>query len=167
MAERLHARGLNFEMRFIGFVPPKKNGDHGYASAFLEKIKPMEAAGYARFLGPQPETKLVECFDSAAAMVHFPTEESFGNVVVESLARELKFFGSSLGGIVDITQGVPGAELFAKEDWKGLSDAIAGWINQGHPRPIGAAALIRQRYHPKIIATRHIEIYRELLCSRR
>jgi glycosyltransferase involved in cell wall biosynthesis len=164
VAEELHRRGLKFELRFIGFLPPAADP---YGRRFLERIQPMEAAGYARFLGAQSESELVRCFDSVAGMVHFPSEESFGNVVVESLGRELKFFGSRVGGIVEIADGVPGAELFAKDNWTGLTDAIAQWIKQGHPRPSGAASTMRQRYHPETIARRHIEIYREILNGRR
>lgn len=162
VAETLHRRGLHFELRFIGYVP--QAGD-AYARRFLERIAPMEALGYARFLGPQPETELVRCFDAAAGMVHFPTEEAFGNVVVEALARDLKFFGSRLGGMVDIAEGVPGAELFARDDWAGLTEAVARWIEHGHPRASGAADLVRRRYHPATIAHRHLEIYREVLST--
>ena len=41
--------------------------------------------------------------------------------------------------------------------------AIARWIAQGHPRPIGNAGIIRERRHPLILARRHLEIYREVL----
>jgi glycosyltransferase involved in cell wall biosynthesis len=160
LAEKLHRRGLKFEFRFIGFI---HSAADAYIKAFLERIQPMEAAGYARFLGALTDTELIHCYDSAAGMVHFPTEEAFGNVVVEALSRDLKFFGSRLGGIVDIAAGVPGAELFAKDDWAGLADAIERWIKEGCPRPMGAAALIRERYHPLAIARRHLEIYREVL----
>jgi glycosyltransferase involved in cell wall biosynthesis len=162
VAEKVRNRGLNVEFRFIGSVPAR---DHPYTRKFLDRIKPMEAQGYARYMGPQAESELVRCFDSVAGMVHFPAEESFGNVVVESLARELKFFGSGTGGIVDIAGGAPGAELFPDHDWGGLTEAIVRWAKQGHPRPSGAAALMRQRYHPEIIARRHIEIYREMLAN--
>ena len=73
----------------------------------------MEQAGYARFLGTPADNELLHYYDSVAAMVHFPTEESFGMVVLEGLGRDLKFFGAQLGGIVDIVQDLPGAELFA------------------------------------------------------
>lgn len=162
VAEALHRAGLKFEFRFIGFVPP---ADDGYARQFLERIKPMETAGYARYLGAQTESDLVRCFDSVAGLVHFPTEEAFGNVVVEALSRNLKFFGGRLGGIVDIASGVPGAELFAKDDWAGLTSAISRWIQQGHPRPSSAAAEIATRFHPTVIARRHVEIYEEVLAS--
>ena len=160
VAEALHFQGLKFDFRFIGFVP---EADTGYARKFLERIKPMEAAGYAHFLGPLPESELVRCFDSVAGVIHFPTEEAFGNVVVESLSRNLKFFGSRLGGIVDIAQGASGAELFLRDDWPGLTAAIGRWIQNGHPRPDAAANAMRECYHPKAIARRHVEIYREVL----
>ena len=90
-------------------------------------------------------------------------EEAFGLVVTEALARNLKFFGSRLGGIIDIAQDAPGAELFAKDDWPGLTAAIAQWIGHGSPKTNGADALMRERYHPTVIARRHVEIYREVL----
>ena len=159
VAEALHRQGLKFEFHFVGYVNP---GD-AYVTAFQKRIQPMEEAGYARFWGTPADSELLHYYDSAAAMVHFPTEESFGMVVLEGLGRELKFFGARLGGIVDIAKDMPGAELFAPDDWPGLTAAIAHWIAGGHPRPTGTAALIRERYHPETIARRHVEIYRELL----
>jgi glycosyltransferase involved in cell wall biosynthesis len=159
VAEALHRQGLKFEFHFVGYVNP---GD-AYVTAFQKRIQPMEEAGYARFWGTPADSELLHYYDSAAAMVHFPTEESFGMVVLEGLGRELKFFGARLGGIVDIAKDMPGAELFAPDDWPGLNAAIAHWIAGGHPRPTGTAALIRERYHPETIARRHVEIYRELL----
>jgi len=87
--------------------------------------------------------------------------------VLEGLGRELKFFGARVGGIVDTAGPLPGAELFAPDDWSGLTAAIARWIVQGHPRPIGNAALIRERYHPLALAKRHVEIYREVIAKGR
>jgi glycosyltransferase involved in cell wall biosynthesis len=158
VAEVLHRQGLKCEFRFIGRME-----DSDYARAFQERIKPMEAAGYARYLGRQPAAELVHCFDSVAGMVHCPSEEAFGLNVAEALARNLKFFGSRLGGIVDIAEGAPDAELFAPDDWPGLTAAIARWIGQGCPQPDGAAAIMRERYHPQTVARRHVEIYREVL----
>jgi glycosyltransferase involved in cell wall biosynthesis len=160
VAEALHRRGLVFELRFIGFLPP---GDSTYARSFLERIRPMEQAGYARFLGPQEESDLVRVFDSVSGVIHFPTEEAFGNVVIEALARNLKFFGSRLGGILDSAGNAPGAELFPSDDWPGLTDALARWLAAGHPRPDDSAAYIRSRFHPDAIARRHLEIYRAVL----
>ena len=158
IAETLRQRGLKCEFHFIGFTPLSP-----YATAFLEKIKQSEAKGCARFLGALPDHELVKGYDAVAGVVHFPTEEAFGNVVGEALARNLKFFGSRVGGIVEITKDAPDAELFAPDDWAGLTDAVAGWVARGHPRPDDAHSLMVSRYHPGKVARQHLEIYREVL----
>jgi len=163
VAEALHRRGFRCEFRFIGFIHSPSDP---YAAAFLERIKPLEASGCARYLGAIPDSELVSGFDAASGMVHFPSEEAFGNVVCEALARNLKFFGARVGGIVDIAADAPLAELFEQNDWTGLTEAIARWIQAGYARPSGAADLMRRQYHSDSIALRHMEIYREVLRTR-
>lgn len=159
VAETLHRRGLKFEFHFLGYLHPNATE---YIEKFKARIKPMEAAGYARYLGSVTDEELRRAYDSSGAMVHFPTEEAFSMAVVEGLGRGLKFFGSRLGGTIDAAKDVPGTELIAENDWAGLADAIEKWIREGHARPAGQAAVIRERYHPEVIARRHVEIYREV-----
>jgi glycosyltransferase involved in cell wall biosynthesis len=161
VAQTLRRQGLHFELHFLGYADPADP----YAAEFLKRIKPLEADGIARYLGMRSTTELIQCFDAASALIHFPSEEAFGLVVAEALARDLKFFGAGIGGISDIAASVPGAELFAENDWAGLTAALGRWIQQGYPRPHGAAELMRQRYHPDVVARRHLEIYREVLSS--
>ena len=66
---------------------------------------------------------------------------------------------------MDSAGPMPAAELFAPDDWPGLTAAIARWITQGHPRPIGNAAIIRERYEPVTLAKRHVEIYRDVIAK--
>ncbi len=157
VAQRLHGQGLNFELQFVGHADPK----NPYASTFLERLK--EAQAYARHLGMKSTEELIGCFDAAHGLLHFPSEEAFGLVVAEGMAREAKFFGARLGGIIDISSGVSDAELFEAEDWDGLTAGIAKWIQAGHARSAGAADIMRARYHPSVVARRHLEIYREVL----
>src|SRR5205807_611372 len=114
-----------FELQFIGQFDPG-----AYADTFRERMKEAEAKGYARHLGLKSTAELIACCDAAHGMLHFPSEEAFGLAVAEGLARNLKFFGARVGGIIDIAGGVPGAELFAADDWGGLADGIANWIRQ-------------------------------------
>ncbi len=160
VAESLHRQGLKLELQFIGSADTP-----GYFHAFHERIKPMAATGFARYLGHLPDAELLARFDSVSGMIHFPSEEAFGLNVAEALARNLKVFGTRLGGIIDIAEGVPGADLFEPDDWAGLTAALANWIKQGHPRPQEAAAVMRERYHPEAVARRHLEVYRELISS--
>jgi glycosyltransferase involved in cell wall biosynthesis len=160
VARRLHESGSNCEFQFIGPVAP---GDYG--ASFLQNLKEAEAKGYARHLGFKSTTDLVACCDAAHALVHFPSEEAFGLAVAEGMARDLKIFASRVGGIVDVADGVTGAELFAADDWDGLTTGITNWIRQGKPKPDGNSRIMNERYHPRVIAQRHLEIYREVLGS--
>jgi glycosyltransferase involved in cell wall biosynthesis len=163
VAENLRQAGLDFEFVFVGHAATVNT----YTQDFLKRIKPMEEAGYARYVGLKPVNELIAVLDNSDAMVHFPPEESFGLVVAEGIARNLKMFAARVGGIVDIASGVPGAELFERDDWAGLTSAISGWLRGGAPRPPEVAHIMRQRYHPEVIARRHVEIYQEVLTETR
>ncbi len=158
VAEKLQRRGFQFEFHFIGRL-----GLDSYSVAFREQLKPLVVAGCARHFEEMSCEELIRHFDSAHGLVHFPSEEAFGLVVGEGLARGLKLFGSQLGGVVDIAGGIPGAELFEENDWDGLVNALAKWMQLGHPLELGAIELMHMRYHPQAIARRHLEIYREVI----
>jgi glycosyltransferase involved in cell wall biosynthesis len=132
-----------------------------YGQAFARELRKAEAAGYASFAGHLNACQLIDLLDEADAFVHFPTEEAFGLVVAEALARGLKFFGSNLGGIIDITAEIEGAELH--DHIQSLKTGIINWIEAGALHPEGVSASIASRYHPHVIAQRHVEIYQEVL----
>jgi len=161
MARQLHQQGLDFELEFLGLATESDP----YTATFFERIKEAEAKGFARYSGLKLGEELIACFDAAHALVHFPNEEAFGLAVAEALARDLKLFAARLGGIVDICNDVPGVELFEPEDWQGLRKALANWMRGGHGRSGGSAGTMNARYHPSVIAHRHLEIYREVLPS--
>jgi glycosyltransferase involved in cell wall biosynthesis len=159
LAERLHGRGLPIEFHFAGTASRATP----YGAAFLDKMLTAEREGYARYSGFKHSEELIEIYDGAAALIHTSTSESFGLVVAEALARNLKFFGLRLGGVPDIAENAEGAELFEPGDWSGIEQAIVAWFRAGWPRSQNAAAIMAERYRPEIIAQRHLEIYREVL----
>jgi glycosyltransferase involved in cell wall biosynthesis len=156
MAEQA-AKEHQFQIRFIGSIGQSSP----YCAQFREAIDKGRRAGYADYLGTMTETELIAAMDSADAAIHFPSEEAFGLVVAEAIARGLKFFGSNLGGIVDIARGIDGAELH--DDFESLQAGITRWLDAGAPAPALAADEIAKRYHPRVIAERHLEIYCEVL----
>jgi glycosyltransferase involved in cell wall biosynthesis len=158
MLTSLNREGYEFEIRFIGAC-----GDDGYARCFQKKIDEVAHLGFARYIGTMNEADLVNSMDKADALCHFPSEEAFGLVVAEALSRNLKFFGSSTGGVIDITEGVEGAELFDPDDWSSMSDGISNWITSGYPLLVSANRIIEERYYPRVIAKKHLEIYHEVL----
>jgi len=157
--KRLHQKGFPGTLDFIGTCSPNDS----YCARFLENIQEAQEAGYARYLGPFSLEALVAEIDRSDACIHVASQESFGLVVAEVLARNLKLFASFVGGIPDIAQGADGAELIACDDWEALEARLDNWIQQGCPKPISAAPLMAERYHPHRIALRHLEIYREVI----
>ena len=158
MARELHTKGLRFQINFIGSCD-----ETPYGRRFLEMLP--GCAEFARHTPHLATSELIAQFDAADALIHFPEEEAFGLVVAEALARNLRFFGARLGGMVDICQGVKGASLVDGEDWQGLSHMIEVWIMEGFHRPTTAATVMAERYHPKVIAGQHLLIYREILAT--
>lgn len=156
LAGRLHGAGHKLRWQFVG------SNDTGgaYGREFLRLIAAAETAGYATYLGTKSLAELIALLDEASALVHVAAEESFGLVVAEALARNLKLFATSVGGIPDIAGGVEGAEMFELDDFASLGEALVRWKNAGAPRPVTAASEMHRRYHPDVIALRHVEIYR-------
>ena len=159
VARNLHRRGFKFEMWFIGAIEPQID----YCKNFQREVAVAQTEGYARHLNNMGIKELIGAMDAASALVHIPSEEAFGLVVAEGLARNLKFFGPAFGGPPDIAAGVEGAELFSDGDWPGLENGIARWLEAGCPRPKTAGETMRSRYASEVVARHHLEIYRSLV----
>jgi len=154
------SQNIRFHVRFIG-----ECGHDPYGRSFRQALQEVESLGWASAPGVMSEADLVREMDAADALIHFPSEESFGLVVAESLARGLQLFASNVGGIPDIAAAIPGAQLFHPEDWRGLQKALQEWLSRGVPSPASPANPMESRYHPRVIARQHLEIYRDVLAD--
>ena len=158
MFKYLQEEGYVFELHFIGAC-----GEDEYSRNFREKIESIGSSKFARYMGVLSTDELVLAMDEADALCHFPSEEAFGLVVAEALARNLKFFGSATGGVNDIATSIEGAEFYADDHWGSIPSRIGAWINSGFPHPVTAKKAMGERYHPRVIAMRHTDIYKELI----
>jgi glycosyltransferase involved in cell wall biosynthesis len=157
---QLRQQKTRFQVKFVGSC-----GEDSYGKAFLSLLNGRGNADWATWRSVLDESSLIACMDESQVLVHFPSEESFGLVVAEALARGLKLFASKIGGICDIASGVLDAELFDPNDWNGLSRALTAWIQRPCLSSAQTQNLMKSRYHPKTIASRHLEIYREVLSA--
>jgi glycosyltransferase involved in cell wall biosynthesis len=162
LAARLHERGLRFRLHFAGGI----NADSDYGRRFLAALAPAERAGWARHLGILSRAELIPHLDSAHALVHVATEESFGLAVAEALARNLRLFAFRVGGIADIAADLPEATLIGPLDWAALENSLANWLRDGHPPASNTAQIMHRRYSPATIAAAHMAIYRELASAK-
>ena len=158
MARRIHRAGCPLELRFIGSC-----GEEDYAREFLTEVRDAERQGYASYQGSLGLPELLMEMDAASGMCHFPSEEAFGLVVAEGLARNLRFFGSRVGGIPGIVEGIQGADLVDPDDFASLEEEITAWIRSGAPRIHGSDEAMNRRFYPAVIARKHLEIYQEVL----
>jgi len=162
VARRLFHSGHIFQIQFIGGFPAGEK----YGESFMKLLEHARREGWAEYVTSKSQRDLLKAYDRADAIVHFPREEAFGLVVAEAMCRNLKFFGARTGGIPDITEGVESANLYDREDWDGLYGGLARWLASNRKVEIASAGLMKERYHPSVIARRHIEIYHDVLANR-
>ncbi|MDE0836997.1 MAG: glycosyltransferase family 4 protein [Akkermansiaceae bacterium] len=158
LAKQVWTKDKRAVFRFIGFLGPNEFG-----RKCMPLIEEGERLGFVELTGLKSPSEIIEELDAAHAMVHCPTEETFGLVVAEALSRDLKFFGSAIGGVKDITAGVPGCVLKSRDDWAGLESAILTWLSENAPMPSGSGEIIATRYAPEVAAHNHLAMYHELL----
>jgi glycosyltransferase involved in cell wall biosynthesis len=156
-------RQVEFEITFIGRTNP---GDP-YATRFATLLSACQAAyggfAHAPFL---QDLDFLSLYDSADAMIHFSKEESFGLTFAEALARNLPLFASEVGAIRQIAEGVHICRIFDIDDFSGLVTSLRTWIktrSNTELRDRTPNAVMASRYHPKIIAKQHLEVYRGLI----
>jgi glycosyltransferase involved in cell wall biosynthesis len=157
VAERLHARGHRFHLEFVGGA-----GAGGYADRFRAAVDAAARTGFASWSGRLDTAATIARLDAAAALVHVSSEESFGLAVAEALARNLRVFAFSAGGVADVIAGFPAATAFKSGDWPSLEAALESWLLSGSPAAPESAP-IAARYSPATIARAQLAAYRELL----
>jgi glycosyltransferase involved in cell wall biosynthesis len=158
-------REVEFELTFVG----KANPNSPYAVRFAELLAACQSAhgsfSHVPFLEDQDFLNL---YDSADAMIHFSKEESFGLTFAEALARNLPLFASDVGAIRQIAEGIPICQVFSVDDFRGLVTSLKTWTqhrSNTESRDKNPNSVIESRYHPKVIAKHHLEVYREILSS--
>jgi len=155
------ANKLKFIVKFFG-----RCGEDSYGNEFRSLI---EARPWCSWGGMISRDMLRDEF-ARATVLFLPTrEDNCPMVVLEAQASGVPVIASNVGGVPDLVEdGVtglltnpdfPSTMAFALE--KILSDkALAARLAEGGRKQALA------RYHPNAIATKHLEIYREVLSAR-
>jgi len=155
-----------FRVLFVGKCDP----DNSYAAAFHSRLSKLRELHHLPFehLNFLDASRFVQLYDQASLMVHFSSEESFGLTFAEALARNLPLIASDVGAAKEICQGIPTAKILPCNDFPGLKTSLLSFLaaqRMGSPLIYNSSESIASRYHPRIIASRHLEIYREVLSA--
>ncbi|MFM7183116.1 MAG: glycosyltransferase family 4 protein, partial [Verrucomicrobiales bacterium] len=85
----LASEGHSFKIIFAGGL--SENTEYG--RQFAMELRSAEKENIAEYAGFLETEQLVATMDRCRGFIHFPSEEAFGLVVAEAMARGLKFFG--------------------------------------------------------------------------
>ena len=149
-----------FQLRFFG-----KCGDDPYGREFDELIRTRSWCYYG---GMIDRAQLREEFLHATALILPTLEDNCPMVILEAQASGLPVIASNVGGVPDLIEdGVTGL-LTNPDSLATMSQALEKILSekalanqlaeQGRKQAI-------TRFHPRVIASRHLEIYREVLSA--
>ena len=174
---------------FVGSLDPRKNPLgllHACAPMLREGKCTLTLAGqfhaesdYGRevmaLIDSLPGISLLGFLDRDALAAEFarssllvlPTfEDNCPMVVLEAMAAGLPVAASRVGGIPDLVDHETNGLMFDPHDPADVRKGIERLVNEPETRArLGTAGRItaQERFHPKVIATGHLKIYREVL----
>lgn len=155
------ANQIPFKVVFIGNASPPRS----YSAEFLELIKARPWCEHIEFLD---RDALKKRFETATLLAMPSLEENCPMVVLEAMAAGLPVIAANVGGVTDLIEKDVNGVLCNPTDAENMRAAIAFALeNRGHVEAMAVAAKRRalERFHPRVIARRHVEIYREVLSN--
>jgi glycosyltransferase involved in cell wall biosynthesis len=152
------AREKKFKIIFLG-----QTGDDAYSRDFFELIKTRPWCEYAGFAG---RAQLKEFFKSANFAVLPTLEDNCPMVVLEAMAAGVPVLASKVGGVPDLfADGLTG--LFCDpqnpESFRAGVSRLLDDTELSNRLAQAAKTDACARFHPMVIAKKHLEIYREVL----
>lgn len=147
-------------VRFLGHVPA---GAFGAEFRSLLSTRPWcEHGGFAG------RDELADEFSRASVLALPSLEDNCPMAVLEAMAAGVPVVGARVGGVPDLIEdGVTGL-LCDPLDERSMADAVDALIaDPGRSARMGAAGCeqARGRFAPRVVAERHLEIYREVLST--
>jgi len=150
-----------FELVFLGGA----SRDGAYGREFFELL---EARPWCRYAGFADREALKRYLASAAGLVLPSLEDNCPMVVLEAMAAGVPVAAARVGGVPDLVRAGETGLLFDPLSATAMAAALKQLLDAGDSSmTTRARAEARQRFHPKTIAARHLEIYREVLSLHR
>jgi len=150
-------RPAGFEVLFFG----RSDAGDPYAEAFFELIKDRP---WCRFRDFVDRATLRTHFAAARALVLPSLEDNCPMVVLEAMAAGVPVAASAVGGTPELIADGKTGILFDPLDIEAIATAMTKLLY--HP-PLTDAARQEalERFHPRVIARQHLEVYREVLAA--
>ena len=134
-----------------------------YGREFFELLRTRSWCGYNGF---EDRDKLKLRLRQAALLALPSLEDNCPMVVLEAMAAGVPVVAAKVGGVPDLIEDGKTGLLCDPLDAASMSGAVEKMLNEpelGRRLAADANRLARERFHPAVIARRHLEIYREVL----
>lgn len=134
-----------------------------YGIRVMELVKSLPQV---KLLGLLDRDRLAAEFAASSLLVLPTFEDNCPMVVLEAMAAGLPVAASSVGGVPDLVDHEMDGLLFDPHDPATITSAIGRLLNDATLRDaMGTRARQKaiERFHPRRIAGKHLEIYREVL----
>ena len=152
------AEKMSIEVRFFGVC-----GASDYAWEFKELIASRPWCYYGGMIGREELRREFE----TASLLALPThEDNCPMVVLEAMATGVPVMASKVGGVPDLIDGISTGLFCDPCDPESFSVGVTRLLeNRDFADQMAFTAFHEaiNRFHPKVIAERHLEIYREVL----
>jgi glycosyltransferase involved in cell wall biosynthesis len=156
------AKEFDFKVKFFG-----RCGDDAYGEEFRALLRERT---WCEFGGMIERPELREQF-ARAAILALPThEDNCPMVVLEAMAAGVPVVASKVGGIPDLIDGTRTGLYLDPNDAASMTNTVRSVLANLHGLGAKLAEAAkdeaRMRFHPAVVAGRHVEIYRETLARR-
>jgi glycosyltransferase involved in cell wall biosynthesis len=151
-----------FRIVFLG-----KTGPDAYSAEFLQLVKHRPWCEHGGFTG---RDQVRNHFKTAAFLVLPSLEDNCPMVVLEAMAAGVPVVAAKIGGVPDLIEEGRTGLFCDPRDPASMRGAVARLLGDpvlGRQLAMEANARARERFHPAIVAQRHLEIYREVLSFQR
>jgi glycosyltransferase involved in cell wall biosynthesis len=156
--DKLQPEG-KFEVLFLGGA----RRENPYGREFFDLI---EARPWCHYGGFANREELKQHMSSASGLVLASLEDNCPMVVLEAMAAGVPIAAARVGGVPDLIRHGENGLLFDPLNQESMAEVTRELLDN---RDSGMAKRAKdealKRFHPQIIATRHLEIYREVLSA--
>ena len=153
------AARMPFRIRFLGHLSAKDP----YGAEFLELVKMRPWCEHAGFA----DRDVLKRQLATAQFIVMPSlEENCPMVLLEAMAAGLPVVAAKVGGVPDLIEENVSGTFCDPTDAEGMCAAVARTLENGErARAMAETAkrLALARFHPRVIAGRHVEIYGDAL----
>ena len=141
----------------------QSNTSSPYVHEFLKSAAALPGVELTGFIG---RNELEEQFRRSSLLVLPTFEDNCPMVVLEAMAAGLAVAASRVGGVPDLITHEQDGLMFDPNAPLAIKECIERLVKEPETcARLGAAGRVtaRQRFHPRVIAAAHLEIYREVL----